>query len=649
MQSSWRSAARLLACGRQYKTLFVSTLAMGILGFSIIFLFPWLIGTAIDKVIGPTPHNGILPTAQERMHWLILLLAIGGLTVPVSCVALYGRGHFSVKLGNRVISDLRQNLFDHLNSLSLHFYSKEPTGAIVSRLINDIQQASQIISGGGILLIFDLLQMGVGLVLLLSVSWRITVLCLATLPLYAMTFRRFNPRVKRASERVQSQISKISGSVHERLAGIALVKAFSTEDKEREVFRANNEEYYGRVIEQSNVSHLAAAISEGLIHIGTLTLIGLGGYFAIHGNPPMTAGQVVKLLGWLGIMYGPVRRLAELNIVYQTSMAALDRVYQVLSITPRIREKQRPVEIPPQRGEVRFVDVRFRYADDSAESRTRLEDPQPDGENAERPHENADAAETRWILDGLNFTVAPGERVALVGPSGSGKSTLVSLLPRLYDVGEGAILIDGVDVRDYRLKPLRSAIGIVQQQSLVFRGSVRDNLCYGCGPVCESKLIEAAKAANAHGFISRLPRGYDTMLGERGVNLSGGQLQRISIARAILRDPKILILDEATSALDAESEALVQQALERVMRGRTCFIIAHRLSTIRHADRILVLVDGRVVESGSHDELILHDGTYARLARQQMSPSPWVFTASAAVASPGTDDRAVAVAAAISA
>lgn len=621
MASNFRSSTRLLGYAKRYRMLLAMTITMGVLGFAISFIFPWLIGTAIDKVIAPA-H---LPAA-DRARWLLNLMIIGFITALVTSVAVYGRGHLSVKLGNRIITDIRQDLFDHLSRLSLHFYSKERTGSIVSRLINDIQQASQIISGGGILLLLDLLQMGIGLVLLMTVSWKIALACLATLPLYALTFRRFNPKVKAASDRVQNQLGKISGTVQERLAGIALVKASAAEDRELENFKKDNEEYYGRVVEQSSVSHLSASISEILIHTGTLLLIGLGGYYSIYGQPPMTAGQVVKLLGWLGVMYGPVRHLSEINIIYQTSMAALDRVFQVFRITPKIRERMRAVRQSPANGEVVFENVKFRYADDSDESRISLEDA-PDAEPRE-----SNAARERWILDGLNFKVASGERVALVGPSGSGKSTLVSLLPRLYDVGEGSILIDGVNVRDYKLKALRRAIAIVQQTSLVFSGTIRENLCYGCGNTDEQCMIEAAKAANAHNFIMALPKGYDSELGERGVNLSGGQLQRISIARALMKNPRLLILDEATSALDAESEALVQEALERVMKGRTCFIIAHRLSTVRNVDRILVIDGGRVVEEGTHEALVAQGGLYAQLARRQFgnpAANAWATAAEA--------------------
>jgi subfamily B ATP-binding cassette protein MsbA len=609
---------RFLAYTLDYKGLLVLSIVMGCLKFGVNFAFPWLVGTAIDRVIRPA--DGV-PT-DYRFHWLWILVGLGVVISIVHAIATFGRSYYTAKLGNRIIADIRQDLFDHLHRLSLHFYSKERTGSIVSRLISDIQQASQIVNGGLVTMAMDMFTTVFGIFLLIGISWKLTLATMAVIPLYALTFGRLNPRVKEASRRVQSQISKISGNVQERMAGISVIKTYAAEERESERFHEDTEEHFDRVVAQSELSSAVSAYSEGLVHLGQTIVIGLGGYLAIsHG---LTPGQVVKFLGYLAAIYTPVRRFAEVNVIYQTSLAAIERVFEVFDITPKIVEKPVAVAMSPKLGEVVFENVTFDYSDDSDESRVSLEENVMLAlESAQQKHDQlARQLRRRPVLNDICFTVTPGERVALVGPSGSGKTTLVSLLPRLYDVTKGRILIDGVDLREYRLRPLRRAIGIVQQDSFLFSGSVHENISYGRPDAKDEEIIDAAKAANAHDFIMALPEQYDTRLGERGVNLSGGQRQRVSIARALLKDPRILILDEATSALDSESEALVQEALSRLMVSRTCFIIAHRLSTIRDADRIFVMENGHIIEHGCHEELVQRGNLYARLVRQQFGMDP---------------------------
>lgn len=587
-----RTLLRYLAYAKPYRIKIAVVILAGIAKFTL----PLIQAVASRKIVDDVISNINHLAHSERMTilwWVATML--GGYAVLES-VAIYTRGVVTEMVSASMAFDIRQNLWRHLQGLSLSFHRSRPTGSLLSRLMSDISISQQMVNGGIVNVLIDAVAGLAAVAMLFSISWRLTIVVLLALPLYGVLYRRVNPRIRQVSQDVQEQTSVMSGAAIEKLGGMAVIQSFAQEPAEAEHFASYADGLRDLNIQRSKLNETLQSLSNFLITGGTAAVWVVAAYLAMSeemaagGGRVFTAGNVLMFTQIMALLYLPMRRFSEINIIYQTSMSAIERIFAIFDIMPDVRDKPSALVKMPGLGGIEFRNVSFHYAGGP------------------------------MILRDLKLSIRPGERVALVGESGAGKSTLVTLIPRLYDVAEGSIRVDGIDVRDYKLASLRRSIGIVLQDTILFSGTIRENLRYGRKDAKEDEIISAAKAANAHEFIMRLPKGYDSVIGERGMTLSGGQRQRVSLARTILHNPRILILDEATSSLDSESENLIVDAMQRVMAGRTCLIIAHRLSTIMGADRIVVLKDGQVAEEGEHAELLGGRGHYRYLFEQQFGP-----------------------------
>jgi subfamily B ATP-binding cassette protein MsbA len=504
-------------------------------------------------------------------------------------------------LGERFILDLRVLLYDYLQRLSISFFESQQTGEIMSRITNDVNALENFVTHSVGFLIVDLLRLVGTAVILCVLDWQLALLTLLPVPVLAVAMRLFNTRVRPIYRQIRDRLGDINAELQDNISGIRVIQAFGQERHELDRFTWRSTRYYEERVK--GIRHWATFFpAMGFVaSLGMVVVLGFGAYRVFSGA--LTLGGLVAFISYVASFYEPINRLVEVDNMVQQAVAAGERVFELLDTVPEIEDAPDAIELPAIQGAIAFEGVSFRYGTGDSSAALR--------------RGSGQGSEQREVLREVSFQMQPGQVVALVGPSGAGKTSIANLIPRFYDPVSGRVTVDGRDVREVRLPSLRRQVAVVLQDTFLFNGTVRDNIVYGEPDASEDEMIAAAKAAYAHEFIVNLPQGYDTEIGERGVKLSGGQKQRLALARAILTDPRILILDEATSSVDAEAEYLIQRALETVLEGRTALVIAHRLSTIRHADKIIALEEGRIVEVGDHRQLLARGGLYSQMYRRQ--------------------------------
>lgn len=571
----------LLRFAKKYTWALIITVISMLVLVGAQLLIPWLVRTLIALVT----ENQL---TTETLNTVTRLAVIAGLTYIARGVVQFLRSYMAHIAGWGVVSDARRFVYEHIQRLSLRFYEDKQTGQLMSRVVNDTDLFERMIAHA-IPDVFVNIVTFIGItVVLASLNWKLTLYSMAPIPLVILSLVGFSKFVRPAFRRRQHEVGKLNAVLNDSIAGIREIKAFNRESEQLERVEVGIENYRLSLLSALRLMAIFQPFIDLSTSIGQLVAIFFGGQMALQGVLPVA--DLVAFFLYLDMFYQPIRNLGTSWENVQEAMAGFDRVAELLSEQPDVTDPVNPADLPEKiQGRLQFIDVSFSYGDNEI------------------------------ILQDINLDVPASHVVALVGPTGVGKSTLVSLIPRFYDVRTGSIKLDGIDIRDINLEALRHNISIVLQDVFLFHGTVRENLLFGNPNATDEDIIEAARVANAHDFIQALPEGYDTLIGERGVKLSGGQRQRISIARAVLKNSPILILDEATSSVDTKTELLIQQALDRLMKGRTTIIIAHRLSTVRNADKIIVLEGKDIVEQGTHDELIEKRGLYYRLYTVQES------------------------------